>query len=66
MSFLDMDADVRLFLLVLYEIDTDCMQGTFDIVVQRTGMQKQGSVLFVQNNFYYYAFFSNTIGDVRM
>lgn len=42
------------------------MQGTLDIVVQRTGGQKQGSVLFVQNNFYYDAFFLNAIGERRM
>ncbi|KAI0045090.1 integrin alpha N-terminal domain-containing protein [Auriscalpium vulgare] len=31
--------------------------GTLDIMVQRTGDQGQGNVLFVQNNFYYDAFF---------
>jgi len=64
-SFLDIDADVRVFLMVLYETDTDCMQGTLGILVQRTGGQKQGSVLFVQNNFYYDAFFLNAIGERR-
>jgi integrin alpha FG-GAP repeat containing protein 1 len=65
-SFFDMDDDVRVFLMVLYETDTDCMQGTLDIVVQCAGGQKQGSVLFVQNNFYYDAFFLNAIGEGRM
>jgi len=31
-----------------------------------SGRQKQGSVLFVQNNFYYDAFFLNAIGERRM
>jgi len=61
-----MDDDVRVFLMVLYETNTDCMQGMFDIVLQRTGGQKQSSVLFVQNNFYYDAFFLNAIGERRM
>jgi len=65
-SFLDIDDDVRELLMVLYETETDYMQGTLDIIVQRTGGQKQGSVLFVQNNFYYDAFFLNAIGEGRM
>ena len=32
-------------------------------MVQRTGEQGQGNVLFVQNNFYYDAFFLKTIGE---
>ena len=31
-------------------------------MVQRTGSQGQGNVLFVQNNFYYDAFFLKAIG----
>jgi hypothetical protein len=31
--------------------------------VQRIGQQMQGTVLFVQNNFYYDAFFLNAIGE---
>ena len=65
-SFLDIDDDVRELLMVLYETETDYMQGTLDIIVQRTGGQKQGSVLFVQNNFYYDAFFLNAIGEGRV
>jgi len=65
-SFFDMNEDVRVLLMVLYETETDCMEGTLDIVVQRTGGQKQGSVLFVQSNFYYDAFFLNAIGEGRM
>jgi len=39
------------------------MQGTLDIMVQRTGEQGQGTVWFVQNNFYYDAFFLKAIGE---
>ncbi|KAI0927900.1 hypothetical protein AcV7_009379 [Taiwanofungus camphoratus] len=35
--------------------------GSLDIMVQRTGEQGQGTVLFVQNNFYYDAFFLKAI-----
>ncbi|KAI0648361.1 hypothetical protein C8Q79DRAFT_906145 [Trametes meyenii] len=35
--------------------------GTLDIMVQRTGDQGQGNILFVQNNFYYDAFFLKAI-----
>ncbi|KAI0320316.1 hypothetical protein OF83DRAFT_1162494 [Amylostereum chailletii] len=35
--------------------------GTLDIMIQRTGEQGQGNVLFVQNNFYYDAFFMKAI-----
>ncbi|TFY53308.1 hypothetical protein EVG20_g10176, partial [Dentipellis fragilis] len=35
--------------------------GTLDIMVQRTGDQGQGHVTFVQNNFYYDAFFMKAI-----
>ncbi|KAH7928183.1 integrin alpha N-terminal domain-containing protein [Leucogyrophana mollusca] len=35
--------------------------GTLDIVVQRTGTQDQGTVSFIQNNFYYDAFFLKAI-----
>jgi integrin alpha FG-GAP repeat containing protein 1 len=38
-------------------------QGTLDIMVQRTGEQGQGNVWFVQNNFYYDAFFLKAIGE---
>ena len=37
-------------------------QGTLDVMVQRTGDQGEGNVLFVQNNFYYDAFFLKAIG----
>jgi integrin alpha FG-GAP repeat containing protein 1 len=39
------------------------VQGTLDVVVQRTGDQGKGTVLFVQNNFYYDAFFLKAIGE---
>lgn len=32
-------------------------------MVQRTGAQGQGNILFVQNNFYYDAFFLKAIGE---
>ncbi|KAL0947607.1 hypothetical protein HGRIS_013696 [Hohenbuehelia grisea] len=35
--------------------------GTLDIMVQRTGKSGQGNILFVQNNFYYDAFFLKAI-----
>ncbi|KAH9890573.1 hypothetical protein C8Q73DRAFT_793017 [Cubamyces lactineus] len=35
--------------------------GTLDIMVQRTGDQGEGNILFVQNNFYYDAFFLKAI-----
>ncbi|KAI0713583.1 integrin alpha N-terminal domain-containing protein [Earliella scabrosa] len=35
--------------------------GTLDIMVQRTGDQGRGNVIFVQNNFYYDAFFLKAI-----
>jgi integrin alpha FG-GAP repeat containing protein 1 len=44
---------------VFVDLDED---GTLDIMVQRTGEQGAGRVLFVQNNFYYDAFFMKAIG----
>ncbi|KAH8102947.1 integrin alpha N-terminal domain-containing protein [Cristinia sonorae] len=41
-------------------IDMD-EDGTLDVMVQRTGSQGQGKVTFVQNNFYYDAFFLKAI-----
>ena len=38
------------------------VKGTLDIMIQRTGEQGQGPVLFVQNNFFYDAFFLKAIG----
>lgn len=38
------------------------IQGTLDILVQRTGEQGQGPFLFVQNNFFFDAFFLKAIG----
>ncbi|KDQ59682.1 hypothetical protein JAAARDRAFT_33256 [Jaapia argillacea MUCL 33604] len=35
--------------------------GTLDIMVQRSGKQGEGTILFVQNNFYYDAFFLKAI-----
>ncbi|KAF8655798.1 hypothetical protein AX16_002884 [Volvariella volvacea WC 439] len=35
--------------------------GTLDLMIQRTGDSKQGHVLFIQNNFYYDAFFMKAI-----
>ncbi|KAH8995858.1 hypothetical protein EDB86DRAFT_2920938 [Lactarius hatsudake] len=43
---------------VFVDIDED---GTLDVMVQRTGEQGAGRVLFVQNNFYYDAFFMKAI-----
>lgn len=45
-------------------IDADGQQpqGTLDIMVQRSGKQGQGTILFVQNNVFYDAFFLKAIG----
>jgi integrin alpha FG-GAP repeat containing protein 1 len=43
---------------VFVDMDED---GTLDVMVQRTGGQGAGRVLFVQNNFYYDAFFMKAI-----
>lgn len=32
-------------------------------MVQRTGRQGEGNILFIQNNFYYDAFFLKAIGE---
>ncbi|KAI6097916.1 hypothetical protein EV401DRAFT_2040044 [Pisolithus croceorrhizus] len=40
------------------DLDED---GTLDILVQRTGAQGEGTVSFIQNNFYYDAFFLKAI-----
>lgn len=42
----------------MLDIDED---GTLDVLIQRTGAQGEGNVLFVQNNFYYDAFFLKAI-----
>jgi len=62
-AFIDMDEDVHRFsfLLICIELTTD-HQGTLDMMVQRTGESGAGKVLFVQNNFYYDAFFLKAIG----
>lgn len=39
------------------------IKGTLDIMVQRTGEQGEGNILFIQNNFYYDAFFLKAIGE---
>ncbi|KAI0628726.1 hypothetical protein C8Q77DRAFT_1067117 [Trametes polyzona] len=44
--------------IAFLDMDED---GTLDIMVQRTGAQGQGNILFVQNNFYYDAFFLKAI-----
>ncbi|KAF9533608.1 hypothetical protein CPB83DRAFT_783291 [Crepidotus variabilis] len=44
--------------LTFLDMDED---GTLDIMVQRTGDQGEGTILFVQNNFYYDAFFLKAI-----
>ncbi|KAJ7778659.1 hypothetical protein DFH07DRAFT_730793 [Mycena maculata] len=44
--------------LSFLDMDED---GTLDIMVQRTGGSGQGNILFIQNNFYYDAFFLKAI-----
>jgi integrin alpha FG-GAP repeat containing protein 1 len=64
-AFLDMDEDVCCFYFVFRTRSDRCfgfLQGTLDMMVQRTGDGGQGNVLFVQNNFYYDAFFLKAIG----
>ena len=46
--------------------DDSGMQGTLDIMVQRTGDQGQGTIVFIQNNFYYDAFFLKAIGESQL
>lgn len=46
--------------------DDNGTQGTLDIMVQRTGEQGQGTIVFIQNNFYYDAFFLKAIGEPRL
>ena len=38
------------------------VQGSLDILVQRTGVTGQGKITFIQNNIYYDAFFLKAIG----
>lgn len=65
-AFMDMDEDVRSLeccgcirsLLTFVRV----VQGTLDMMVQRTGIQGEGNLIFVQNNFYYDAFFLKAIG----
>jgi len=43
--------------------DSDgAVQGTLDILVQRTGRQGEGTITFVQNNVFHDAFFLKAIG----
>ncbi|KAI6111062.1 hypothetical protein F5141DRAFT_1112303 [Pisolithus sp. B1] len=44
--------------MTFVDLDED---GTLDILVQRTGAQGEGTVSFIQNNFYYDAFFLKAI-----
>ncbi|EIN08003.1 hypothetical protein PUNSTDRAFT_121158 [Punctularia strigosozonata HHB-11173 SS5] len=44
--------------VAFFDMDED---GTLDIMVQRTGQAGAGNVMFVQNNFYYDAFFLRAI-----
>ncbi|KAL0573899.1 hypothetical protein V5O48_008047 [Marasmius crinis-equi] len=44
--------------VAFHDMDED---GTGDILVQRTGKAMQGNIMFVQNNFYYDAFFLKAI-----
>lgn len=39
-------------------------QGTWDIMVQRTGKQSAQRVTFIQNNFFHDAFFLKAIGEL--
>lgn len=39
------------------------LQGSLDILVQRSGKQTGDRVTFIQNNFYHDAFFLKTLGE---
>ena len=59
----DIDEDVSSPSFYNPALMSECLsQGTLDLMVQRTGEQGQGNVWFVQNNFYYDAFFLKAIG----
>ena len=64
-TVLDLDEDVRLEKknpCLLSDTPRRSSQGTLDILVQRTGEQGQGNTLFIQNNFFYDAFFLKAMG----
>lgn len=62
-TFVDMDEDVSdSSLNYAHSVLMIRVQGTLDILVQRTGSQDGNKILFVQNNFYYDAFFLKAIG----
>jgi len=69
-TFLDMDEDVGFIALsnsihrMTFSFSFFFFQGTLDIMVQRSGQAGQGNFLFVQNNFYYDAFFLKAIGSL--
>jgi integrin alpha FG-GAP repeat containing protein 1 len=65
-TVLDLDEDVCLEIVPRFVFETlrlKTLQGTLDILVQRTGEQDQGSTLFVHNNFFYDAFFLKAMGE---
>jgi integrin alpha FG-GAP repeat containing protein 1 len=62
-AFFDMDEDVSDQLSRPSAILPGLMQGTLDIMVQRSGEAGAGNIFFVQNNFYYDAFFLRAIGQ---
>ena len=63
-TFLDMDEDVGFLLSITQFMNLTFCQGTLDIMVQRSGQAGQGNFLFIQNNFYYDAFFLKAIGSL--
>jgi integrin alpha FG-GAP repeat containing protein 1 len=63
-AFVDLDEDVRTFLYPCLYILMITFQGTLDVMIQRTGKQGMGTVTFIQNNFYYDAFFLKAIGSI--
>ena len=62
----DIDEDVSYCSFCYPTMSESLLQGTLDVMVQRTGEQGQGNVWFVQNNFYYDAFFLKAIGKPPM
>lgn len=68
-AVLDLDEDVSASFLVVrlvFELLTPSIKGTLDVMVQRTGTSGQGKILFIQNNFYYDAFFLKAIGAYQL
>ena len=65
-TVLDLDEDVctHQSLMILFWKHHCSIQGTLDILVQRSGEQGRGTNLFIHNNFFYDAFFLKAMGKL--